>query len=116
METSAGKETGLVIRLGKKSDDQRLSRGAESGSVIARSNVVRELFDEVRTGLSLGGDASESRRVQRAEPPFRPVLVDCITHMFGFDLAHCRAELTNCDTTCSAPFQLRYRTALLTAS
>ena len=26
--------------------------------------------------------------------PFRPVLVDCITHVFGFDLlqAHCRAE------------------------
>jgi hypothetical protein len=32
--------------------------------------------------------------------PFRPVLVDCITDMSGFDLlqAHCRAELTNCDT------------------
>jgi hypothetical protein len=54
----AGKETGLVIRPGKKSDDQRLS-GAESESFIARSNVLPELFDEVRTDLSFGRHTPE---------------------------------------------------------
>ena len=75
-------------------------RGAESGSLVARSNVVRELFDEVRTALRWAETRRNHLMFKELSYPFRPVLVDCITDMSGFDLlqAHCRAELTNCDT------------------
>jgi hypothetical protein len=46
-----------------------------------------QYYNEVRTHLSLDKDAPALRCVQRAGHILcRPILVDCITNMCGFDL------------------------------